>query len=39
MAYGQGQEDSSTQALEVFGEKQGEIDVEQLLQMVLQRYS
>jgi len=34
MAYGQGQEDSSTQALEVFGEKQGEIDVEQLLQMV-----
>ena len=34
MAYGQGQEDSSTQALEVFGEKQGEVDVEQLLQMV-----
>jgi hypothetical protein len=27
MAYGQGQEDSSTQALEVFGEKQGEVDV------------
>ena len=39
MAYGQGQEDKlheplHMQALEVFGEKQGEIDVEQLLQMV-----
>ena len=32
MAYGQGQEDSSTQALEVFGEKQGEVDVNQLME-------
>jgi len=34
MAYGQGQEDSSTQALEVFGEKQGEVDVNQLMEML-----
>jgi len=32
MAYGQGQEDSSTQALEVFGEKQGEVDINQLME-------
>ena len=34
MAYGQGQEDSSTQALEVFGEKQGEVDINQLMEML-----
>ena len=34
MAYGQGQEDSSIQALEVFGEKQGEVDVNQLMEML-----
>jgi len=32
MAYGQGQEDSSTQSLEVFGEKQGEVDINQLME-------